>query len=294
MANKHNNNSCSGLLEVTQGSLYYAISGDGTKPIVWMHGLPLNSESWYAQLQFFNQNSTNYIFDLRGYGRSSKLPKHYESVSDIYYSDLKAMIDHFKISKPTLVAFASSSIAAIKFAADHQDEISRLILINGSPCFKQTKDWPYGFDQTTIDLMIKKINQLELIDDVWNLLSKPAMKESCLSGVAKLKTWFKSMAEQAGRDTIKAFFTNIVYEDVRDLLPNIDLPTLIISSRLGQEVPSDTAIYMRQKLKNSQLVEINGIDHFAFATQTELINRIINQFIDPSCCTCMPKDQQRR
>ena len=96
------------------------------------------------------------------------------------------------------------------------------------------------------------------------------------------------MLAQARKDTLKAFFSNIAFDDDRELIENITAPTLIISSKLGKEVPSATALFLRNTIENSQLFEINDIDHFAFATQASLINAVIDQFMSPSCECLLP------
>ena len=81
-----------GHLTVEGGQLYYGVYGQGETPIVWMHGMPLNADSWYAQLLHFDAQFKNVVFDLRGYHRSSKLPPHVKSVTDLYVEDLRCLL----------------------------------------------------------------------------------------------------------------------------------------------------------------------------------------------------------
>ena len=277
-----------GFIPVNNGQLYYAQSGQGEQSIVWVHGLPLNSDAWYPQLRHFNPLCRNIVFDLRGYGRSSKLPENCSSVTDLYLDDFLAVLHHCQLKKPVLVGFASAGHAVMRFAALFPQAISQLVVINGSPCFMSQPDWIGGFDKASLARVIEQIDNAPTMSDVWNLLSESAMKEACGTPMDKLKQWYQSMAEQAGKDTIKAFFSNIAYDDDRALLKKIIAPTLIISSRLDKEVPSDTALYLRQAIKGSQLFEINDIDHFAYATQSTLVNQVIEQFITPRCEIIIP------
>jgi pimeloyl-ACP methyl ester carboxylesterase len=60
--------------DVNGGRLAYYTSGRGEEPVVWLHGLPLDSRSWSAQRAYFSPLACNVFVDLRGYGASSKLP----------------------------------------------------------------------------------------------------------------------------------------------------------------------------------------------------------------------------
>ena len=68
-----------------------------------------------------------------------------------------------------------------------------------------------------------------------------------------------------------------IHSRARALLPSILTPTLLLSSTVGQEVPSDVGLYLRQRIPGARLVELPGADHFAFATRPALVNLLIEQ-----------------
>ena len=155
-------------------------------------------------------------------------------------------------------------------------------MINGSPTFRRAEDWPYGFDQAAVDGFLEVIDSVSL-DEVAKALLDPAMREADAAGaLAPLRAMFTAMTHEAGKETIRAFFTDISRDDDRALLERITAPTLILSSALGQEVPAAVALFMRERIPDARLAELPGADHFAFATQAGLVNRLIEQFIDPA------------
>jgi non-heme chloroperoxidase len=68
-------------------------------------------------------------------------------------------------------------------------------------------------------------------------------------------------------------------DDDRDLLHSITAPTLLVSSGIGREVPSEVGLYLRRQINRSCLVEIPGADHFVFATRPRLVNLLLAQFL---------------
>tara|TARA_R110001592_G_scaffold363396_3_gene687797 strand:- start:9312 stop:10190 length:879 start_codon:yes stop_codon:yes gene_type:complete len=281
-------NVASGFIQLSNGQIYYSTQGLGEEVIVWVHGLPLNSSSWHAQLCHFNQNFLNICLDLRGYGQSSALPDTNSSITDLYCDDLLLLFDTLKLRQVTLVGFASAGHIAMRFAANNPNLISKLVIINGSPKFLADKSWPYGFEEQDLKDAISAIDAAKTTEDLAQLILDPALGEACALQIRQIRAWFTGMLAQARKDTLKAFFSNIAYDDDRELIGNITAPTLIISSKLGKEVPSATALFIRNAIENSQLFEINGIDHFAFATQASLINAVIDQFMSPRCQCLLP------
>ncbi|MEQ8348587.1 MAG: alpha/beta hydrolase [Sneathiellaceae bacterium] len=290
-----------GHLDVEGGTIYYRVDGpddDGSRDgpadtIVWMHGLPLNGRAWYAQVEHFRGRFRNVTFDLRGYGRSSRLPAECTGVTDLYVSDLKTLFGHLALEQPVLVAHASGAHGALRFAAEAPGLLGKLVVINGSPKFRRDRDWPFGFDQQAVDAFLHVIDSQDLATIAKALLD-PAMQEPCDAAIlAPLRALYTEMTQQAGRDTIRAFFTDISLDDDRESLARITAPTLILSSSLGREVPAGVAVYMRERIADARLVELPGTDHFAFATQANLVNRLIEQFIRPSCDVVAPPAEAR-
>ncbi|MCC5791929.1 MAG: alpha/beta hydrolase [Legionellaceae bacterium] len=279
-----------GFIDVENGRVFYQTQGAGERDVVWVHGLPLNSDCWYAQVNFFEPHFRNIALDLRGYGKSSVLPDNTNSVTELYVSDLLALFKTLKLNQPILVGFASGGHVALRFAAQHSDLIHQLILINASPCFMKQKDWDWGFTPETLADFISKIHRAELPGQVSELIFANALKDCTHTQREKLQTWFEGMLSKAKKETILAFFNNIAHDDDRNLLQDIVVPTLIISGILSDEVPPEVGLYLREHIRDSQLFELNHIDQFAFATQSSLVNHIIKQFIKPSCRICIPDE----
>ena len=267
--------------------MFYKIIGEG-EPIIWVHGLTLNHESWYAQVQHFSPNYKNICCDLRGYGKSQPLPKGEISVTDLYAQDIVNLIKSLGLVKPTLVGFASAGHVSLKVAAEHPDLLGKLAIINASPRFSQCDNWPYGFTKSSLEKFKKALQQANTVSQRADILLTPALSEVGLIGDNSLYNWFESMMNSAKSETILAFFSDIANQDIRGILSNITVPTLIISSLLGKEVPIEVGRYLVNVIKNAHLVEINDMGHFVFATQSSIVNQIIDQFLKPHCSLSLP------
>lgn len=179
-----------------------------------------------------------------------------------------------------LVGFASAGHVALRFAAQHPHRLAKLALINASPRFRTGPDWPWGFNDASIDRFVETAREggIEALTD---LVLDPAtvLRDVGRHEAHHLKESFAAMSRAAGTDTLMGFFDGISRDDDRHLLPAITTPTMLVTSGLGREVPSDVGLYLRAHIQESWLAEIPGADHFVFATRPRLVNDLLAQFV---------------
>lgn len=268
------------FLDVEGGRIAYYESGAGERTVVWVHGLPLDSRSWAAQQEFFDGRTRNVFLDLRGYGASDKLPAGTESVTALYVADLATLVQRLGLERPDVVGFASAGHVALRFAAQHPALVRRLAVLNGSPRFRRGADWPYGFSEEGIAHFTDAAARGG-IDAITDAVLDPGVVfvDVDAARAAELGAWFREMSVRAGVDTLLGFFENISLDDDRAFLPRIKAPTLLMTSTIGQEVPSGVSLHLRTTIPDARLAELPGADHFAFATRPDLVNRLLESFL---------------
>lgn len=241
-----------------------------------MHGLPLNSRSWRLQEHYFQSRCRNVFIDLRGYGESSKLPDSAGDVTRLYTDDLHALMTQLDLRDVVLVGFASGGHVALRYAARHPHRLRRLVTINASPKFRRSPGWPFGFSEADIAHYVGAGIRGGIAGITKEVLNPDTVFRDIDPTMAmRLGEEFAQMSHQAGFSTLLSFFEGMSRDDDRPLLKTIDTATLIISSMMGQEVPSGVGLYLRQHINNAQLVELANVDHFAFATRPDLVNSLI-------------------
>lgn len=267
-------------LDVDDARLAYYIAGRGEEPVVWLHGLPLDSRSWSAQRAHFDPLVHNIFLDLRGYGASSKLPPDCADVTQLYTNDLDRLMTHLDLVNVALIGFASAGHVALRFAAQHPDRLTKLAVINASPRFRRGGDWPWGFDDAGIDRLVR-LGREAGIEALTDVILEPGtvFRDVGRREAQGLREWFGAMSRTAGTDTLMGFFEGISRDDDRHLLSSIATPTMVVASGMGREVPSDVGLYLSGHIAESWLVELPGADHFVFATRPRLVNELLAQFL---------------
>ena len=82
--------------------IHYNDHGSG-KPIVLIHGYPLDGNSWERQERVLLANGYRCItYDRRGFGHSSQPTTGYDY--DTFAADLKALLDHLSLDEDVVLA----------------------------------------------------------------------------------------------------------------------------------------------------------------------------------------------
>ncbi|MFJ6569736.1 alpha/beta fold hydrolase [Streptomyces sp. NPDC091292] len=268
------------FIDVPGGRVAYQVVGDGPRTVVWVHGLPLDSDSWAHQRRHFAPLAQNVFPDLRGYGHSDKLPADCTDVTQQYVDDLHALTATLDVEDIVLVGFASAGHVALRYAAQHPQRVSDLVVINASPRFRRGPDWPWGFTDEGIAHFTDAARDggIEALTDA---VLEPSLvfRDVDAEEAGRLVEWFRPMSLHAGVATLLGFFDGISRDDDRALLPLIRARVLVVAATIGQEVPSDVGLYLRTHVPGARLVEIPGADHFVFATRPALINQLIEQVL---------------
>lgn len=219
--------------------------GEKGKPIIFLHGWQQDKRSLMTLVPFLFKNNKLYFLDLPGFGKSN-LPKGILSSFD-YVREVVSWIKEQKLSNVSLVGHSfGGKIAAIITKSD-PELISHLVLIAASG-IPHPKFW-YKFN---------------------NFIPKYFRDH--------LKTLFVSKDYREAGALLPVFKT-IIKEDLRDLLSEINRPTLIIWGKDDKELPSTDGEKMMTLIKNSSLKIIEG-DHFPFISNPKEVATLIDRFVN--------------
>ena len=140
--------------------IHYNDHGSG-KPIVLIHGYPLDGNSWERQEAVPLDNGYRCIsYDHRGFGQSSKPTSGFDY--DAFTADLQALLDHFALDQDVVLAgFSMGTGEVTRYLGTYGSAgVSKAVLIGVIPPFVlQTDDNPkrvpgavfHGIKQAIVD-----------------------------------------------------------------------------------------------------------------------------------------------
>ena len=263
--------------------IHYNDHGSG-KPVVLIHGYPLDGNSWERQERWLLEEGYRVIcYDRRGFGSSSQPISGYEY--DTFTADLKALLDHLALDQEVaLVGFSMGTGEVTKYLGTYGSEgVSRAALLGVIPPFLlQTDENPKGVPAEVFD----GIKETVLADRyVWfdqfyaNFYNTDKLAPERISDAA-LRASFNVAAGASPHASYACVDTWLT--DFRDDLPKIDVPTLVVHGTEDRILPFEsTAARLRdeQLIADLQVVEVEGGPHNIGWTHPDEVKAALSPFL---------------
>lgn len=259
--------------------LYYEDHGSG-RPVVLIHGWPLDGSSWEKQTAALLGAGYRVItYDRRGFGRSDQPTYGYDY--DTFAADLNHVLTHLDLHDATLVGFSMGSGEVTRYLGRYGSaRVSKAVLIGVVPPFLlKTADNPDGVDGAVFEEIQARIAKdrftylADFLDDFYNVDALPDR----ISPQAVQAGW-NIAARASAHGTlacVPAWLT-----DFRADLPAIDVPTLVIHGDADRILPpSATASRLPELIRDSRLVLVPEGPHGLIWTHADEVNAALLDFL---------------
>src|ERR1700751_5418029 len=148
-----------GVENGTDIEICYEDHGSG-RPVVLIHGYPLNGRSWERQqpeLLAAGYRAINY--DRRGFGLSSHPTTGYDY--DTFAADLNALLDHLKLEEVTLIGFSMGTGEVNRYLGTYGSSRVRRAALLGTipPYLLKAADNPEGVEREVFEAIKAAIVQ---------------------------------------------------------------------------------------------------------------------------------------
>ncbi|MDQ7805866.1 alpha/beta hydrolase [Amycolatopsis sp. A133] len=268
----------------TEGStdieLSYEDHGSG-RPVVLIHGYPLDGRSWEKQTQALVEAGHRVItYDRRGFGRSSQTMTGYDY--DTFAGDLNQVLTELDLRDVVLVGFSMGSGEVARYLGTHGSErVAKAAFLSGLPPFLlQTEDNPAGVPQSVFDGIAEQakadryawfesffVDFFNTDETLGSRLSEAALRANSVTAIGS--------APVAAYACVPTWLT-----DFRADLERIDVPSLILHGTADRILPIDaTAREFRRRLPGARYVEIDGAPHGLLLTHAAEVNAALIAFI---------------
>ncbi|MET0867954.1 MAG: alpha/beta hydrolase [Pseudorhodoplanes sp.] len=240
--------------------------------IVLMHGVAENSDAWYGWIPHLSRRYRVLRFDVRGFGRSSPMPRDYDWPFERLGDDLLALTDHLGIERFHLVSAKVGGTMALHFASRGPACLQSLAVL-GTPVVTATaKDAGYSsqeIDEHGVGHWARRTMHNRL-----GSVMPPEAQE-----------WWAQMMETTPASTQSGFLRLLPDIDIRPLLPNVQCPTLVVTTgdpnNPAQNITGiESTKAWQSTIPNSEFLVIGNDSFHVAATAPDLAAEAVLKFID--------------
>ncbi|WP_326547571.1 alpha/beta fold hydrolase [Mycolicibacterium sp. ND9-15] len=253
----------------------YEVAGDGpplVAPAWWVSHLELDAQSAGLR-RFWEDLAHGYTlirYDRLGVGMSDRTLRDSDLTLDCEVATLRALLDELGLERVSLVGGSSGSCTAIAFAAAYPDRVDRLVLY-GSYRDGTTLTAPGVADAILAAVRAHWGLGSRLLTDIFLGSSEPAEQEH----FARLQR------EATTAETAAALLDFVYHLDVRDRLPLVRCPTLVVHRRDDRAVPYRCGREVAAAISGATFIPLQGSAHFPWHGDADSVVRACREALAP-------------
>ena len=262
----------------------YAVVGDGPVDVAYLSSFSNLEAIWdnplYARfLRSLGSFTRLIVVDRRGTGVSDRVsPDDLPPLEDLV-DDLTAVLD--SAGSERVVAFGVSDSGALSamYASARPDRTAGLILHGATARGRQDSDYPWQWSEDEWQ---------EYLATVWTQWGTPEYARESLAqynpSIAnderQLAWWGRFQRLSASPGAIFAMDNLMREMDIRQLLPAISVPTLVLHREQDKIEDVGSGRYLAEQIAGATYAELPGGDHFPWAGDQDAVVGHIREFIE--------------
>jgi class 3 adenylate cyclase len=248
-------------VSVSGADVAYQVLSEGPLDLLYFYGMGSHIEfAWespayadfYMRLAAF---SRLIMFDRRGTGSSDGISRNAIPTWEEWTEDIVAVLDAAGSRRACILAAIDSGPIAILFAAMHPERVSALVLFNTTARFVEADDYPIGVAPEAADALVQFIATGWGTEELTRL-ANPSMADDA----EWIRFSSKAIRLSATPSTAAVLFDYILRNDVRQALPLIQAPTLVLHAKDNALVPITQGRYLAEHIDGATFVELPGGD----------------------------------
>lgn len=246
-------------------TINYIKKGTG-KAVLILPGWGTTINTYMPIINSLSIYHTVYCLDMPGFGESEE-PNTSWNLGD-YVTFVIDFIKSQNINELSLIGHSNGGRIIIKLMNEKNlsFKVNKIILI-GSAGIVHEKTL-YQNSKVKLAKVGKNILELKPIKKIFPNL------------ITKLKNNFGSEDYKNASPIMKETLVQLINYDLREFLPNINVPTLLIWGSNDTATPISDGELMEKLIPDSGLIRVENCSHYVFLEQPGYVNKIINTFLN--------------
>jgi class 3 adenylate cyclase len=213
------------------------------------------------------------VFDRRGVGLSD--PVAGAATLEERMDDVRAVMDAAGSERAALLGMSEGATMCMLFAATYPQRTSALVLWGAMARSTAAEDYPWALPKDAL----QEAND-ELISPLWGQGATIDIFAPSLAADPRAREFQARFERQAASPMrVQQLAEMFLDTDVRDALPLIHTPTLVMHRRGDRVVNYRAARWLAEQIENSTYVEFEGSDHFPWVGESAGPLEAIEEFL---------------
>lgn len=248
-------------------------SGTGT-PLILIHGVWMSSRFYERNVPELSQRFHVIAVDLPSHGASPKFPDGH--TVGAYAREIDQFIRSRGFKKVALAGWSMGCFVIWDYIQQFgTSQLAANILVSQGPTDFRWPDWPHGpFDLTALQSMMRKCQE-----DQEGLLRGYLPNMFKTHPGEKEIEWMLAETLKVPASTASAILFDQSLVDYRNMLQQIDVPTLLCWGRDEKCVAVSDGAYIQNQLKGSKLVIFEESGHCPFFEEARKFNSEVSAFL---------------
>jgi pimeloyl-[acyl-carrier protein] methyl ester esterase len=241
--------------------------------IVLLHGWALHGGMWGPWLDELAQHARLHLVDLPGHGHTA------------WSEDIRGLTGLARAVRPAvpqgavLLGWSLGGMIALELARREPTLATALVLVATTPKFAASDDWEYGMAAAVLDEFASSL-AADHRRTVQNFLALQTRGDrNALDTLRRLRRSLDAHGEPDQR-ALKAGLEVLRTADLRDALPRIAVPALVIAGDHDRLTPPQAGRALAGALPNARFLRIAHSGHAPFLSHATEILREMTPLLD--------------
>jgi pimeloyl-ACP methyl ester carboxylesterase len=261
-------------------NIAFQVVGDGPLDLVYVPG-------WVSHLEYFWQEpsyaaflrrlasfSRLILFDKRGTGMSDRVPDSELPTLEQRMDDVRAVMDAVGSKEAALLGMSEGGPMCLLFAATYPERTGAVIILGSYARRTWAPDHPWAPTEADQEAFIEEVAR-----DWGGAVGLAARAPSQVGNEIFSRWWSTYLRMSASPGAAKTFTRMNAQIDVRDVLPLVQVPTLIVHRAGDRAMSVEGSRYMAERIEGARYVELPGEDHLPFVGDQDQILDEVEEFL---------------
>ena len=239
----------------------YQVVGDGPFDLIFVPGFVT-----HVELQWRLPGMGDFLRDLGSFSRLIRFDKRGTGMSDpvsgapsleTRMDDVRAVMDAVGSRRAAFYGLSEGAAMSILFAATYPERTAALVLRSCSPRTMWAPDFPWGRTEEAyrreVDLALRVFAA--------RAEAREAVRAIGMQTDDEVEAFIDYVRYGVSPGMLAALYRMNKEIDIRQVLPAVGVPTLVMHGSQDQVVPVQAGAYTAQRIRSARFIQMSGVGH---------------------------------